>query len=95
MQELTSPVLLNDDASLTLGKNPDVSYIYVCIKVSSVFICEGVKMNFFANFSTTMCSMYHFYIYWNIKPGGLVFMASGETTFALLCPLTKCKFRFF
>ncbi|XP_017221297.2 uncharacterized protein LOC108198027 [Daucus carota subsp. sativus] len=31
-QELTSPVPLNDDLSLTLVKNPDVHYIYVCIK---------------------------------------------------------------
>ncbi|KAL1832636.1 hypothetical protein ACET3Z_002287 [Daucus carota] len=34
-QELTSPVPLNDDLSLTLVKNPDVHYIYVCIKDDS------------------------------------------------------------
>lgn len=39
-QELTSPVPLNDDTSLTVGKNPDVHYIYVCIKVSSIFIFQ-------------------------------------------------------
>lgn len=33
-RELTSPVPLNDDTSLS-GKNPDVHYIYVCIKDDS------------------------------------------------------------
>ncbi|KAK1385514.1 Methyltransferase-like protein 13 [Heracleum sosnowskyi] len=34
-QELTSPVPLNDETSLTAGKTPDVHYIYVCIKDDS------------------------------------------------------------
>lgn len=34
--ELTNPIPLNDDGSSVehaLGKNPDVHYIYICVKV--------------------------------------------------------------
>ena len=37
--ELTKPVPLNDDGSSVeeaLGKNPDVHYVYICIKVSQM-----------------------------------------------------------
>ncbi|KAL8100485.1 uncharacterized protein LOC141687468 [Apium graveolens] len=34
-QELISPVPLNDDTGFTVGKNPDVHFIYVCIKDDS------------------------------------------------------------
>lgn len=42
IQDLTDPVLLNDDGSsweAALGKNIDVHYIYVCIKVSGDSLC--------------------------------------------------------
>lgn len=39
--ELTNPVPLDDEGSsveAVLGKNPDVHYIYICIKVSKQFL---------------------------------------------------------